>query len=92
MSAHTPGPWTYKATAGNHDFAVYPEEAGRDVALVREFHEANARLIAAAPDLLEVARWVVDWFGNMQEKNMEPEEFEVLAEARSAIAKATGEA
>ena len=54
MSAqHTPGPWLSKATAGNHDFAIYPEATGRDVALVRDFHEANACLIAAAPELLE---------------------------------------
>jgi hypothetical protein len=52
MDKHTPGPWTYHATAGNHDFSVYPEATGRDVALVRDFNEANARLIAAAPDLL----------------------------------------
>lgn len=50
---HTPGPWRYQPTAGNHDYSVYAEQGnGRDVALVREFHEGNARLIAAAPDLL----------------------------------------
>ncbi len=50
---HTPGPWSYQATAGNHDFAVYPESTGRDIALVRDFNEPNARLIASAPELLE---------------------------------------
>lgn len=54
--AHTPGPWTHKATAGDHDFLIYPEATGRDVALVRDFNEANARLIAAAPDMLEALR------------------------------------
>lgn len=53
LQGHTPGPWTHKATAGDHDFAVYPEATGRDVALVRDFNEANARLIAAAPEMLE---------------------------------------
>ncbi len=47
----TPGPWIYRNTAGNHDFAVYQESTGRDVALVRDFNEANARLIAAAPEM-----------------------------------------
>lgn len=57
---HTPGPWTYKATAGDHDFAIYPEATGRDVALVRDFNEANARLIAEAPAMRELlAR--IDW-------------------------------
>jgi len=52
MSEHTPGPWNYQATAGHHDFLVYRELTGRDVALVRDFDEGNAQLIAAAPDLL----------------------------------------
>jgi hypothetical protein len=55
-AAHTPGPWAYHATAGNHDFAIYPEATGRDVALVRDFNEANARLIVAAPELLQALR------------------------------------
>ena len=52
---HTPGPWAYGATAGNHDFAVYSESegTGRDIALVRDFDEANAKLIAAAPEMLD---------------------------------------
>lgn len=50
---HTPGPWLHQPTAGNHDFLVYDEKTGRDVALVRDFDKANARLIAAAPGLLE---------------------------------------
>ena len=49
----TPGNWTHKATAGNHDFAIYPEETGNDVALVRDFNEANAQAIASVPLLLE---------------------------------------
>lgn len=61
---HTPGPWTYHATAGEHDFIVYPDDPTarerRDVALVRDFHEANARLIAKAPEMLEVLRSFVD--------------------------------
>jgi hypothetical protein len=56
LQGHTPGPWTHKATAGDHDFAVYPEATGRDLALVRDFNEANARLIAAAPEMLEALR------------------------------------
>lgn len=47
----TPAPWTYQPTAGNHDFSVYSEATGRTVALVRDFDEANARLIAAAPEM-----------------------------------------
>ena len=56
---HTPGPWIYKGTAGQHDYAVYAEATGRDVALVRDFDEANARLIAAAPDLLAACSYAL---------------------------------
>ena len=51
---HTPGPWDYRALAGDHDYGVYAEGGdGRDLALVRDFHAGNARLIAAAPELLD---------------------------------------
>jgi phage tail protein X len=53
QTTHTPGPWTYQASAGDHDWLVYSENSdARDIAIVRRFHEANAALIAAAPDLL----------------------------------------
>ena len=52
---HTPSPWEV-STYENGDVAVYGENdpSGRDLALVRGSSEAeaNARLIAAAPDLL----------------------------------------
>lgn len=53
-AAHTPGNWTYQPTAGKHDFSVYSEATGRTIALVRDFDEANARLIAAAPRMREL--------------------------------------
>jgi hypothetical protein len=87
---HTPGPWF--ATPGN--YAVYVKDAYGDqgdlVCALSGYgsnyrlRAANARLIAAAPDLLEacqraLAEAVADdqdeWFANM----------------RAAIAKATGQ-
>lgn len=50
-ATQTPGPWRYQPSAGNHDYLVYAEATGRDVAIVRDFNEADARLIAAAPAL-----------------------------------------
>ena len=53
--------------------------------------EANARLIAAAPDLLEALNELVNWFG-MDRSDWDGWEGvnEVLDSASNAIAKATG--
>lgn len=54
---HTKGNWVYQKYST--DYGVYSETGnGRDIALVREYGsdeeaEANAKLIAAAPELLE---------------------------------------
>lgn len=60
MSTHTPGPWHHQYTAGKHNQAVYAEADGRDIAVIYPDPngelEANARLIAAAPDLLALVR------------------------------------
>ena len=89
---HTPGPWTHKATAGNHDFSIYPESTGRDVALVRDYNESNARLIAAAPELLEALKECITYEGAMAEKShaYAMRRLASITEiARAAIAKAT---
>jgi len=54
---HTKGNWVYQKYST--DYGVYSETGnGRDIALVREYGsdeeaEANAKLIAAAPEMLE---------------------------------------
>jgi hypothetical protein len=83
---HTPGPWMYRATAGDHDFAVYPEATGRDVALVRDFNEANARLIAAAPEMQALLTWAVDWTRRHHASVTPEPEWD---EARSLLARIT---
>jgi hypothetical protein len=50
--------------------------------------EANARLIAAAPDLLEALKVLADYLDERSGDN----ECRPLENARAAIAKATGEA
>lgn len=66
---HTPGPWSVHdghVWSGEYDSADVPlfrpareyRRWGREVS--HEEHEANARLIAAAPDLLEALRGCVD--------------------------------
>jgi hypothetical protein len=70
MSAHTPGPWSVerKTTSAGYVWKVGPFQACiyRDYGgvcnprLPHDEAEANARLIAAAPDLLEAARHAAD--------------------------------
>lgn len=48
-SKHTPGPW-YETGTGNHQGLVISESTGANVAVV--YDKRDARLIAAAPDLL----------------------------------------
>ncbi len=84
---HTPGPWEYEGTdlRSHFPFAV---KAGADpVAKVEDFGtsgtpEANARLIAAAPELLEVCEMTLPYFDADSERG--------IAVAQ-AIAKAKGE-
>ena len=59
MANHTPGPWYVKR---NGVRSPVNSEDGRHIAMINynpmtipdEMHEANARLIAAAPEMLEV--------------------------------------
>lgn len=90
MSKHTPGPWvaerrsTMVATAidGAYGYELFDVRCD-----VPEF-EANARLIAAAPDLLEVLEQFVAWVDAPSESAFSDSQ---LAAARAAIAKAKGE-
>lgn len=90
--AITPGQWIYNSTAGKHDFEVYPQDgpqAGRTVALVRDFNEANARVIAAAPELAALASklahyYDVHWHGSAGIQNTgNPKE--LVAEAQALL-------
>ena len=91
----TPGPWyvgsgTYEGRNIYSAVSVTDDEGFTYQPLVANAEDdgincwdANARLIAAAPDLLEFAQQFIDRYG-MYETWM-------TAEARAAIAKATGE-
>ena len=62
---HTKGDWMYTKYS-NDDIGVYSETGdGRDVALVRDYNneetEANAKLIAAAPELLGCLSEMTDY-------------------------------
>lgn len=98
MASHTPGPWA--ALKGTEDeserWGVYQDTgpAKWHLATIEngapgdtlKTEESNARLIAAAPDLLAACVALVRWRdgggGNLQRDD-------VIAAARAAIAKAT---
>lgn len=70
MSKHTPGPWsvtwgTAQGGEGHHIMDSTGIDNGLSIVAVVGFHDdsegetkANARLIAAAPDLLYIASWI----------------------------------
>jgi hypothetical protein len=103
MSKHTPGPWIFEpAPHGAFDICKDPNSMGRYMVIATrgphdvraaEMH-ANARLIAAAPDLLQALLNLVGTMcaadGSDMEADLDAIDAKVAA-AIAAIAKATGE-
>lgn len=98
-TTHTPGPWTVirskMATDGAFDYAigtdgspVIAEAFGRDAKGGWPNAEANARLIAAAPEMLAALQEAEGELYQVPPADAEQER--VLAVVRAAIAKATG--
>jgi hypothetical protein len=92
VGRHTPGPWrmTFEPPTPDYEYPYMRLSAGADddfFEITGIIQEANARLIAAAPDLLEALRGIIradndyDGIGTTEMKA-----------ARAAIRKATGEA
>ena len=104
MSAHTPGPWritdrygvlTYQVGIdGRTVCTVWPRQQGHRPSVVDTEPwpegEANARLIAAAPDLLESLRELAE-LAALQFGMPPPGADGPLQKALAAIAKADGE-
>lgn len=92
-SKHTKGPWiAKKASHGPVDIF---DSMGRDVVTVYgggvglEFQEANARLIAAAPEMYEALKLALEYWEHRQQryKNRSPV---WVQNARAALAKSEG--
>ena len=71
MNRHTPGPWFVGASKisvltehGTMNVPVPPEEMERPSKVKWPIAEANARLIAAAPDMLAALEDVIDRLDN----------------------------
>ncbi len=92
-SKHTPGPWNWAKSDINGRYSIYrngPLAYCGDTTAVDGDGEANARLIAAAPDLLVALQSFDDAFSHYCDGDPSPEEWAALKAARAAIAKATG--
>ncbi len=96
MSTHTPGPWkVFWAEGKRHMFIGIGAMDGEGVTDphfnlwggTEEQAAANARLIAAAPDLLAACRWAESALAPFSK---DPAEKSGIALLRAAIAKATG--
>jgi hypothetical protein len=98
MSRHTPGPWTFDGeNECNQGFDVALPDGGvsatayydvdRDADSVRQA-EANARLIAAAPEMYEALKVVAEWEGDKAPPLAMVRQW--AADARAAVAKAEG--
>ncbi len=93
MSKHTPGPWRQ-----SQDYEVRHSDSNNLIAMAtysnvdsvdpnRMCALGNARLIAAAPELLQFAKGCEDWLASLP---AEIETRHMLYAVREAIAKATG--
>lgn len=98
----TPGPWEWKQSRGNniYEHKVFTQhrviaELDSADAISPDNHieaktiKANARLIAAAPELLEALRMVVDVF-NLDRYKKDSGGGKCYIKAQTAIAKAEG--
>jgi hypothetical protein len=86
MAAHTPGPWTVEescVTDGGWDIPEIPEAMYRDS---RFGLEADAKLIAAAPDLLAALAHIVSFYQDPMPVGSSGEA--MINAARAALAKA----
>ena len=92
-AAHTPGPWNCNRSSASGYDIVCSENSPTDVCVISRRDkttgeiDANARLIAAAPDLIEALRAVVATEIYLPDH---PQRQAAYRNARAAIAKAEG--
>lgn len=104
MSGHTPGPWTVAPTKHRNGEATAEIHHGNDgeVVCIMEAHDddrsrADARLIAAAPDLLEANEIALSameqmWKDYMSDRHPNLEQInDAMKGLRAALAPAKGE-
>ena len=92
QTSHAPGQWVVKSLSVYTDYGAghrHKVADTRQPLFTRECQEANARLIAAAPDLLAALEALVGE-ADLGEVDLDDDDRAKLEQARAAIAKATG--
>jgi hypothetical protein len=69
---HTPGPWTVTGDGSVHVSVPTGEHTARLVTLARGMSDANARLIAAAPDMFSAGTALL---ATLDPDTLNPEQF-----------------
>lgn len=93
-SKHTPGPWSANPGSNSDSHYMVFKADGNFLTLDDEQHEYNARLIAAAPELLEALKTMTDEYAaSMRDAGVThyPEALAIVRQARAVISKAKGE-
>lgn len=90
---HTPGPWCHQSQGYDHwiDVPCDAPKMRQDICRMTYRNpdgQANARLIAAAPEMLVVLLGLVEYWNNGTPVHAGAE---IVSEVRAAIAKALGE-
>ena len=91
-SKHTPGPWVIKKSALSYFIdarlkgSTMQEVAYIGATEINEQQGANARLISAAPDLLEALEFMLSEFGKQDGHT----DYSAIDKAEAAIKKAKG--
>jgi hypothetical protein len=91
--AHTPGPWRHSAESVDPEWSVVTTSGGAVIANVNADckQEANARLIAAAPDLLAALKQFIHLAENDTLRTSDADReslLDALTAANAALAKA----
>lgn len=90
---HTPGPWKVASTQAKEVHNVKIGVVARPSGRTFQEMEANARLIAAAPEMLEALKACLPlltyWYEQRQD-HLGPVEKSCVGQVRDAIAKAEG--
>lgn len=99
MTTHTPGPWFARAAIKAHEFIITAESGGYaplarvkgDKRSTLPAAQANARLMAAAPELINALIWFVEELADDSAIDMAKLINEMEVKATAAINKATKE-